>query len=177
MKGGRLISAVAAIAALSMVAAWGCSKKRTIETDEGTVTFEEKGGEREITTDEGTLTMKGDKFEVKTDEGEAVVSYGTDELPKGLPDDVPIYEPSDVAMSQVLNDGKSVMLALSTKDDTSKVKEFYESRMKGDGWKIDRRVDMGPVQIFSGSKGNRKLNVTLNRDGDKTGISLTFQKE
>lgn len=177
MRDRHLISAVAVLAVISFVAAFGCSRKTTtIETEEGKITFEE-GKEFKIKTDEGTLTMRGGTLDVKTKEGKASLTVGHGELPENISGDIPIYKPSNVAMSQVMEGGKNVILSLSTSDDASKVKVFYEDQMGKKGWNINRRMSMGPATILSGSKGNKKLNVTLTREEDETIISLAFQEK
>lgn len=175
MKKGHIASAVAVIAALAIVAAFGCSRTRTIETDEGKVTLTEKGDTFKIETEKGTLTMTGDQLKIKTEKGDADISYGKGNLPEGLSKDIPIYKPSDVAMSQVMGDGKNVILSLSTKDSSDRVKKFYETAMTQNGWKIDRRMNMGPATILSGSKGSNRLNVTMNQEKGGTVISLAFE--
>lgn len=157
MKNRHLVSTVAIIAVFAFVAAFGCSRKKTIETEEGKISFTEKGDTFKIETDRGTLTMKSGK------------------LPANLSRDIPIYEPSNVAMSQVLDGGKNVILSLSTKDSSAKVKKFYEEAMTKNGWKINRRMSMGPATVLSGSKGPSRLNVTMNQEEGGTVISLAFE--
>jgi hypothetical protein len=175
MKKANLISAVAVIAIFAVVAAFGCSRTKTIDTEEGKITLTEKGDTFKIETDEGTLTMKGGEMKIKTEKGDAQIAYGKAKLPANISKDIPIYKPSDVAMSQVLDGGKNVILSLSTKDSTAKVKKFYEDAMTKNGWKINRRMNMGPATVLSGSKGPSKLNVTMNQEEGGTVISLAFE--
>jgi hypothetical protein len=175
MKKRHIASAVAVIAVFAVFAAFGCSRTKTIETDEGKITLTEKGDTFKIETDKGTLTMTGDQLKIKTEKGDADISYGKGNLPEGLSKDIPIYKPSDVAMSQVMGGGKNVILSLSTRDSTDQVKKFYETAMTQNGWKIDRRMSMGPATVLSGSKGSSRLNVTLNKDEGSTIISLAFE--
>ncbi len=159
MKNRYLFSAVVIVAILSITAIWGCrSKPLTIETDEGKITLKH---------DEG--------LKIKTSDATISINQGT--LPDNLSKDIPIYSPSDVAMSQVLKGGKNIILALSTKDDSSKVKKFYEDEMSKKGWNINRKMSMGPAFILAGNKGKSELNVTLNQENDKTIISLAYQEK
>ena len=178
MKSKYLATATAIIATFSIALVFGCSRKEmTIETGEGKVTFGKDGEGFKIKTDKGTVTMTGDTFDIKSKEGEAKVSFGQNKLPENVSKEIPIYSPSQVVMSQVLNDGKNVHLSLTTSDDSEKVKKFYEQRMSSGGWNIMNTMNMGPATVLSGSKGDNELNVTLNRNEDQTIISLAFQKE
>ncbi len=178
MKRGHLFATLAVVAAACTLAAFGCSRKKTIQTEEGTVTYEQKGDAVEVETPDGTMTITGagDKMKIKTEEGEATISLGSGALPEGLSKDIPIYSPSEVAASQVLDEGSNVILSLSTKDDAAKVKKFYQDELGKNGWKINRTMNMGPASIISSSKGDSELNVTLHSDGSQTVISLAFQK-
>jgi hypothetical protein len=175
MKDRHIISAVVVIAMVAVIVAFGCSRTKTIETDEGKITLTEKGDTFKIETDKGTLTMKGDQLKIKTERGDADISYGKGNLPENLSREIPIYKPSDVAMSQVMDGGEKVILSLSTKDPSDRVKKFYETALSQNGWKINRRMSMGPATILSGSKGSNKLNVTMNQEEGGTVISLAFE--
>jgi hypothetical protein len=143
----------------------GCSRTKTIKTDQGEITISDKG---EMV-----------KMEIKTEEGKDIkVNLGEQTLPSNLPKDIPIYNPSKVTASQMMGN-KKVMLNLTTPDEAGSVTKFYEHRLKEDGWKLGRQMTMGPMAIMSGIKGNKKLNVTINRDDDEkeTMISLIFAEE
>lgn len=144
---------------VSVVALGGCSRERTIETDEGKITLTEEGG-----------TVK-----IETEGGDAVVSLGAGaKLPKNLSKDIPIYEPATVTISQVMNGGKQTMIGFMTKDDPKKVASFYEASLPKEGWSIQRKMDMGQIMMMVGSKGNRMLNVTVAKEDEGTVISLAF---
>lgn len=160
MKNRYFSLAVMAVIATAFMAG-ACSRSRTIETDEGEVTFTEKGG----------------SIEIKTDEGKALLSLGTDKLPDELSKDVPIYKPSNVTVTQVMNEGKNTMLGLSTKDNAAKVIAFYEKQMADNGWAGGRKLKMGNTAIMSGKKGDRDLSVTINHDDNITAISLVVVEE
>lgn len=173
MKNRNILLAFAVMVAV--VVAFGCSRTKTIETDEGKITLTEKGDTFKIETEGGTLTMKGGRMDIKTEKGEAQIAYGKGELPENISKDIPIYKPSDVAMSQVMSGGKNVILSLTTKDSPDRVKKFYETALSQNGWKINRRMSMGPATVLSSSKGSNKLNVTMNREEGGTIISLAFE--
>ena len=136
----------------------GCSRTKTIKTDEGEITFTEKGDKLEIKTSEGSLTI------------------GKNEIPDGFPKDVPIYKPSTIAISQVMDD-KNFMLNLTTPDEMGTVTKFYENKLKKNGWTIGNRMNLGPASIMSSTKGNKELNITINRDEKITIIALIVSEE
>jgi hypothetical protein len=176
MKKRYFTAAMATVAAAALIMG-ACSRSKTIETDEGKVTFTEKGDMVKIETEEGSLTIKGDQLNVQTEEGNALLSLGTDKLPEDLSKDVPIYKPSKVTMTQVMNEGKNTLLGLSTGDDATKVIAFYEKQMADNGWTGGRKLKMGNTAMMSGKKGDRDLSVTINHDDDITAISLVVVEE
>ena len=136
-----------------------CSRTKTIKTDEGEITFSEKGG----------------VVNIKAKEGKIVASFGGDtQLPSNLSKDVPIYKPASVTMSQVMDDGEKVMVGLNTKDDSKTVAKFYNEALPNNGWKIGNVLSMGPTTILQGKKGAQKLIVTINTDDKQTIITLAY---
>jgi len=171
----RYFAAVAIVAVCSLLVAGACSREKTIKTDEGTITFNKDGGKFEIKTDKGTLSMTEDGLNVQTEEGKAVASFGSKaKLPENLSKDVPVYQPSEVTMSQFVDGGKKVLLGLSTKDDAAKVADFYKKELIDKGWKIGNRMNMGPTTLMQGKKGEQKINVTINKADKATVISLAY---
>ena len=175
MNNRHVLSAVVVIAVLAVIVAFGCSRTKTIETDEGKITMTEKGDTFKIETDKGTLTMTGDQLKIRTDKGDADISYGKGKLPEGISKEIPIYKPSDVAMSQVMGGGKNVILSLSTKDPSDRVKKFYETALSQNGWKINRKIYIGTSAVITGRKGKNNLNVTMKQEEGGTVISLAFE--
>lgn len=84
MKRSYIAAWAAIIASGAIVLAGACSRTRTIETDEGKVTVEEKGDTVKIKSDEGEVTFKekGDAFEIKTDEGTITIKGDTMKIKK-----------------------------------------------------------------------------------------------
>ena len=164
---------------LAVAAGGACSREKSIETDKGKVTIKEKDKKIEVKTEDGSFTMTGDdqkgQINIKTEEGETVqVSYGKNKLPENFPKDVPIYSPSEIAVSQVIDEEKSVMVSLSTKDDPSVIAKFYKEKLPKKGWTIKNEMRMGNMVLVQGEKGGKVLNVTVNKDDQKTIISLVI---
>lgn len=158
MKNRSFLVVMAVIAAAAFMTG-ACSRTKTIKTDAGEITLSEKGG---------VVSIKGK-------EGNLVASFGADtKLPSNLSKDVPVYKPSSVIMSQVMDDGEKVMLGLVTKDDSAKVMKFYDKELAAKGWKIRNVMNMGSTKMMQGQKGSQKINVTINSDGKETNISLAY---
>lgn len=155
----RYLIVILTVAVMAVFMTGACSRSRTIKTDEGEITISEKGG----------------VVNIKTEEGDAVASFGEGaKLPANLSKDVPIYKPANVIMSQVLGDGDKVMLGLNTKDDSAKVAEFYKRELTQNGWNVRATMDMGSMKMYQGTKGSQKINVTINTDDGETNISLAY---
>lgn len=162
--------------ALIVFALGSCSRERSFESDEGKVTVKGEGEKIRVTSDEGTITMSGDEGEgqisVKTADGETFkLSYGKDSLPEAFPKDIPVYSPAAVKMSQTIDDSKSVV-SFSTADDPSQVTAFYKKELPAKGWKVENEMIMGTMTLLHVQKGERELNVTVNKSDAETIISL-----
>jgi len=158
----RTLVAIIAVVAMAAFVTGACSRTKTIKTDGGEVTISEKGG---------VVNIKGK-------EGEVVAEFGENtKLPSNLSKDVPVYKPSNVIMSQVMDKGAKVMLGLNTKDDAGKVAAFYKRELTQKGWNVRATMDMGPMKMYQGTRGTQKINVTINGEDGETNISLAYSGE
>jgi hypothetical protein len=182
MKKRYFLLVFSTYAILAIIILGACRRDKSVGTDEGKVTVREKSKKIELKGDKGTLTItRGDKeghVNIKTEEGETIkVSYGEDKLPDNFPKDVPIYSPSKVMMSQTIDSKKRIMASLSTEDDPSEVAQFYKKVLPQKGWKIKGEMSMGNMFLIQGGKGEIALNVTINREDQKTIVSLVIGEE
>lgn len=179
MKKRHQLFVLFAICALGApISLTSCSRERSIETDEGKVTVEEEGEEIKVTTEEGTVTLSGDEgkghIAITADEGKTLnLSYGKDSIPENFPKDVPLYSPAEVKMSQIIDANKSV-ISLVTNDEVSKVAAFYQKELPAKGWNVKNEMNMGNMSLLHLEKGNRALNVTVNRSDKGTIISMVM---
>ena len=153
-----------------------CSREQSSDAAKGKSAVKTEGETIKVTTDEGTLTVTGDaekgQVNIKTDDGETIeMSYGKETIPANLPKDVPLYEPSQIKMTQVVDDNRSV-ISLTTSDDLSKVAAFYKKELAQQGWTIKNEITRGTMFIIQGEKGKRILNLTVNQKDNETVISL-----
>ena len=158
-----------------------CSNEKTIETPEGKITVTEKKDEVEVRSNDGSITIKGNEntgqIKIKTEEGENLeVTYNKDKITEGFPQDIPIYAPSKITMSQVLKD-KNAVATLSTKDDTNKVALFYKNALPEKGWSMEGEMDMGGMIILQGKKGENILNVSVVKGEAETNITLAITQD
>ena len=153
-----------------------CSSEKASDTVQEKGVVKTQGETIKVTTDEGTLTVTGDaekgQVNIKTDDGETIeMSYGTKTIPDNFPKDIPVYSPSQVKMTQVVDENRSV-ISLTTSDDISKVAAFYKKELVQQGWTIKNEVTRGPMALIQGEKEKRIINLTVNKKDDATAISL-----
>ncbi len=178
MKRQRCRASVLCVAlGIITVVAGSCGREKSSETAGGKVTVQEEGRKVEIKTDEGVMTVEGSEqggqMRISTDDGETIeVTYSGTRLPDAFPDDVPVYTPSQILGSQVVEDGKNIVVNLGTADDAAKVVAFYKKGLSDRGWRIEGEVTMGGTVILQSEKGERVLTVTVNSEGEQTVVAL-----
>jgi cytochrome c-type biogenesis protein CcmE len=155
-----------------------CSREKSYETKEGKVTVKEDGKKVQFKGKDEDITVSGDEnqgqVKIKTKDGESTISYNKDKLPDNFPKDIPIYSPASVQMSQIMDNGKTVMASLNTTDDMAKVAAFYKKALTQAGWEIKADMNMGNTFLVQGEKGEQSLNVSATKEQDKTVITLAL---
>lgn len=143
---------------------------------------EEKVGERIAekaieaqTGHKADIDVDKERMRIKTQDGEMTMSSGkTAKLPDNFPEDIPICEGCALDMAMEVPQGYS--LSLTTKDDVSKVSEWYLKEMIGKGWTKEAFMEMGKQTMLVFKKGERGVNLAISHDNDHTRISLTSVK-
>jgi hypothetical protein len=153
-----------------------CSSEKPSETAKEKEVVKTEGETIKVTTDEGTLTVTGDaekgQVNIKTDDGETIeMSYGSKTIPENFPKDVPVYTPSQIRMTQVVDENKSV-ISLTTGDEIEKVTAFYKKELTEQGWTIKNEMSMGAMSLIQAEKEKRILNLTVNKKDGETALSL-----
>ena len=169
--------------ALCLIASWGCGGKTTNVTgpDREKATMSGTGGNGEYTAtgpdgQKITGTQKGDKVEYTVDgtDGKKVAwsggAAGVD-LPEGFPKDVPLYPGATNTVS--VKEGKSTSVVLKSNDESKKVRDFYASKLKENGWTIETAADIEQGSMFSAKKDKRRLSVVMSGGN----ISIGLQDE
>ena len=68
------------------------------------------------------------------------------------------------------------MVMLKSKDSLDKIKQFYETTLKEQGWENESSMNMGQNAVLANKKENRTLNVSI-ISGDETIIQLMIAEE
>lgn len=133
-------------------------------------TLEQKmGGNAKVDITGGGIVVRDEQ------NGQYLAIQATQQLPQGMPSDVPVFSPARVTGSMIM--GPMTMVTLESGSSVKDVIGFYQGQLASKGWN----------QIFAGSpdaqnysavykKKDRQLTVTSSRsnEGDKTSIALSF---
>ena len=148
------------------VSVWiGCGRSRKVTGPDGSET---------------TVTTKGDNVEVtfKGAKGETVQvagGKGNVPLPEGFPDDVPVYPGAKVMTSAKTKEGMT--LVLTTSDPLQKAMEFYQGKLKTNGWDIQNTMNMPDGGMLSGTKEKRTCTLVVNHSNDQTIITISVSEK
>jgi len=159
------------LCALSLILlAFGCEKSA-----------EEKAMEKQIEEKTGAeadvdLSKKRMKVAGETEGGKYTVTSGEGtEIPEGFPADVFIYRPSKTIMAMEIPEGYSV--ALTTRDDSSKVRSAYSQEMEARGWSEETSMNIKSQSVLVYKKDERAANISIVLSGKEIQISVTVTKE
>jgi len=159
----------------------GCSNEKSYETGQGKVTVKEDGKKIEVKNEDEDVIVEGDETQgqvkIKTKDGESIISYNKNKLPDNFPKEIPVYSPASVQMTQIMGNGKNVMASLNTDDDPEKIMQFYKKAFSQAGWKVTGEMSVGSTSLLQGEKGGKELNVSVNREQDKTVIALVLAEK
>lgn len=139
--------------------------KFTVKSDKGTVTFDAKSGV--TATDE-----KGQTSTFKMGEG----------APQNLPSWVPVYPAGTIqgTMDSTTPEGRSAAFSVSTADGVDKVADWYESQLKGSGFKVEKNTfatngtTSGGTVTGKSDDDKRNVAVILSAADGKTQAAVTF---
>jgi hypothetical protein len=127
------------------------------------------------------VKVEGDEnqgqVKIKTKNGESTIVYSHNKLADGFPKDIPIYEPSTVQMSQIMDTGNNLMAHLNTDDDLEKMVQFYKKALPRAGWVVKEEMNMRSIALIQGEKGEKELNVTIKKEQGETTISLVARNK
>lgn len=132
----------------------------------------------QVMTPDGSLLVAGNEkdthIKIKSDEtGTIEMHYKKDSLAPGFPQDVPIYSPATVKMSQCFQ-GQNAVATLSTTDNMSKVAQFYREQLPEKGFTVGEEVSLRDLILLQGIKDTQKLNISLKRSQTETVINLAL---
>jgi hypothetical protein len=154
----------------------GCSREQSAEIDKTKISTSDSGKTIEAKNEDEEVKVEGDEnqgqIKIKTKSGESRIVYGNNKLADGFPKDIPIYAPATVQMSQIMESGKTIMASLTADDDMEKIVQFYKKALPEAGWKVSGEMNMGGTALIQGEKGEKELSVSVNREQEKTVVSL-----
>ncbi len=181
-KSNFILTPVSASFFIFLILIVACSSEKTIDSPAGEITVTENKNGIEVKSRDGSLSIEGNEkkghISIKTDEGENIeVAYNKNKLPADFPKDIPIYTPSTITMSQVMNKGKTAVATLNTSDDSLKVVRFYKKALPLQGWSVEGEMNMGGMVMLQGKKGNTMLNLSVVKGEDGTNITLAKAEE
>lgn len=107
------------------------------DIEDGKITFTTKEG---TTTFDGSQSGEGGQVKVTNEKGEQVTFSAGQGAPKNVPSWIPTYSGGDVQGSYdaTTTEGRSAMFTVTTSDSIDQVAEFYESQLKGSGFKVEK---------------------------------------
>ena len=130
--------------------------------------------------DQARPVIKNDqsKIELKGDKGKLVIEGERQSLPKGFPDDMPIFEPSDVD-SGVTSEGEEEspmkMAILKTNSKSEKIVDFYKKKLPEKGWNITSSLESSAnVTNITASKGDDVSSISVGRDKETSGTVISI---
>src|SRR5260370_17404752 len=152
-------SAVVGICAVILIfAGSACRRSATYTTKDGSVTIQEHG------KDAGSMTVScknGEKGGINMEGGK---------VPEDYPKDVPLYQ-AKVIMANSSSEKHTQHLMMESGDTPDKIAEFYKKGLDSNGWKTEGTMNMGEMNMFTASKGNRQLVIQISNGPDKRTIS------
>lgn len=142
--------------------------------------FTVKDAEGNVTTVDGSAGSQG-QVTVKGKNGEMVIGGAPSAV--SVPAWVPQYPGATPKESGVRMENNGVVSGMSvfeSADSVTKVKEFYESKLKAGGFKVDMNVittGEGETAMVSGTKedSKQKANAVINLQDGKTAITLNYE--
>lgn len=106
------------------------------------------------------------KISFKDSKTGAEVNIGTDKIPDNFPKSFPIYPGSKVAGTMSGNNEgnkKGFWITLTTGDSLQKVVDFYQSKLKENGWSVKTTMQVGDSAIYEVQQNQLGGSVTIAR--------------
>lgn len=132
---------------------------------------------------DGDVSVNDEGVSYSGNDGETEFSTNQ-ELSEDFPEEVPVYEPSELASSTRMSQEDEVIwsAAFGTESSVSEVYEFYESALATDGWNVDTSFESGDRRSIGAQNEAAELKLQLSITADsgqadgQTGVTLTVVK-
>jgi hypothetical protein len=154
------------------------------------VTIGGKDGKFEIKTDQGTATVdtsssNGVHIQATDEKGQkSTMNIGGAGTPQNLPSWLPAYPGATVqgTYDTTNNEGRTAAFTVSTKDDSNKVIDYYESQLKGAGLPAEKSTystngTTGGTVTGKSADGKREASVIVSSSNGTTQAVITFSEK
>ena len=131
------------------------------------------------TGNKADVNISGEGIKITGKEGGKEFSYeasgkGGVALPKNFPDDVPRY-PGAAVLSSMSQGNAMSMVTFQTADAVDRVYEFYNAKLRDDGWEIVNEVTTPQMRMISvKKKADREANITVISGEGKSTITVVY---
>lgn len=149
-----------------------------------------KNGKWEIKTDKGTATFdtssgKGLNIQATDEKGQkSTTTFGGAGAPANLPSWLPVYPGGTVqgTYDTTNAEGRTAAFTVSTKDDSTKVIDYYESQLKGAGLPAEKSTyttngTTGGTVTGKSADGKREASVIVSSSEGNTQAVITFSEK
>lgn len=150
-----------------------------------------KDGKISVTTEEGTTTVDmnaegkdGGTMTVTNEKGEVATLSGGGDVPKNLPDWVPVYPGGTATGSYdaTTNDERSAAFGVTTTDSVDDVIAFYEEKLKGEGLDVQKSTfesngQKGGTVTGTSSDQKRNVSILVGTSDQGTQATVTFSEK
>ena len=152
----------AAVIAFTLLSS-GCGQKSAVENKIKNELEKSVGGDVSVEVGEN-------KINIQTEQGSLQVG-GKVTLPKNFPSDVYIIDGE--LMSAMNNVGTpGFQIAIKSSLSLAEASKLYQTKLKEQGWKILKAMDIGTASIVMAQKDNRQLTVTMGTEAGREGLAV-----
>lgn len=151
------------------------------DIEDGKITFTTKDG---TTTFDGSQSGDGGSMTVTNEKGEEATFTAGQGAPKDVPSWIPTYSGATIEGSYdaTTAEGRSAMFTVTTTDAIDQVAEFYESQLKGSGFKVEKSSyeangQKTVILAATGSDEKRSATVTVTTNEGKTQALVNFNEK
>jgi len=156
--------------------------KAEMKKGEDKYTFQVKDGSEELKIqaegsgdDSYSMVVSGKDGEVKMTSGSAA------KLPENFPLDVPTYPGMNLIFAQSMQENETFNLQATSSDPIGKISDYFKTETTAKGWTetntLDQNTEGTQVKMYSGSKGDRGLNIVLSTEESGTSITITTSQQ
>lgn len=163
-----IIIIVAILILLGIISSRFMSSERMIERAIEDAT----GGEANV-----DISRNGETMTFTGGDGETITfsEGGNVQLPGSWPNDVPVMDGAMVSYSGTSNPstGESgAFVMFTTERSVEDVSAYYQNELAKSGWTIEGTMNAGGYSVFSATKGERSVGVSIGGDGAMTTVTI-----